>query len=324
MTRDAPSTSSPELAVPGPTLRGVRLVIVSPDEAVLQRGLAEVRLVLPGLATILQRLSELADGTRDEERLVAAFPTDEQPQIQRLLIGLRSRGILHTVANPDPADLFWLSVARLAPDGAARLAASSVAVIAVGPVAEALPQALQSCGVGAVIGCASAAEAPAADVWCGASSDPVAAPTWLLESADTALRAGRVFLPVWLADLLIRVGPMTHPFDTSCLKCLLLRTDANDAQRDLHRLIRAEPGDGYSGSGFVPPLASIAGQVAAMEVVKYLAGLPVTTVGHAIELGLVPFRCDVRRVLRVPRCPLCSGIADRGAPVVAHASQVVD
>ena len=155
MTRDAPSTSSPELAVPGPTLRGVRLVIVSPDEAVLQRGLAEVRLVLPGLATILQLLSELADGTRDEERLVAAFPTDEQPQIQRLLIGLRSRGILHTVANPDPADLFWLSVARLAPDGAARLAASSVAVIGVGPVAEALTHALQSCGVGAVIGCAS-------------------------------------------------------------------------------------------------------------------------------------------------------------------------
>ncbi len=117
---------------------------------------------------------------------------------------------------------------------------------------------------------------------------------------------------------------MTHPFDTACLKCLLLRADANDPERDLHRLMRVERGDEHSGSGFLPPMATVAGQVAAMELVKHLAGLPVTSVGHAIELSLVPFKCDVRRVLRVPRCPLCSGVADRGAPVVAHASQLVE
>jgi hypothetical protein len=68
----------------------------------------------------------------------------------------------------------------------------------------------------------------------------------------------------------------------------------------------------------------MAGQLAAVEIVKQLAGLPVASIGRVIEFSLVPFRCDVRRVLRVPRCPLCSGVGAQGAPVVAHASQLAE
>jgi hypothetical protein len=61
-----------------------------------------------------------------------------------------------------------------------------------------------------------------------------------------------------------------------------------------------------------------------MEAVKYLSGLPVTTTGQIIEMSLVPFRCAIRRVLRVPRCPMCSGVTRQGAPIVAVDPQLVE
>ncbi len=300
------------------------MVPVSPDQVVLSRGLSEVRLSFPGAAGILDRISELADGTLDEETLVAAFSTELQPQVRRLVSGIRSRGLLRPAGSGDPAEIFWSSMAPFSSDGAARVAASTVTVVGAGRVADAVTDALRSCGVGVVERCEDAAGAPAADVWCAASEAPVDAGAGLVEAAATALRSGVVFLPVWLEGLVVHVGPMTHPFDSACLSCLLLRVDANDPERDLHRLMRTQTGEAESGTGFLPPMATVAGQVAALELVKHVAGLPVTSVGHAMELSLVPFRCDVRRVLRVPRCPLCSGVADRGSPVVAHASQLVE
>jgi bacteriocin biosynthesis cyclodehydratase domain-containing protein len=319
-----PSSSQPGADASGLSLRGVRVVRISADEVVLKRGLSELRLAFPGLAEIVERVRELAAGTVDEESLVGAFGPELQPQVRRLVTAMRSRGLLHPLGTGDPSDTFWLSMAPFSPDGAARLARASVAVIGTGVLAEAVAGALRECGVGELQHCEAPQQATAADVWCAGSESPVEAGTGLLGAAEAALRAGVVFLPVWLEDLVVRVGPMTHPSDTSCLQCFLLRVDANDPERELHRLMRAEAGDAHSGAGFLPPMGSVGGQVAAMELVKHLAGLPVTTVGHAIELSLVPFRCDVRRVLRVPRCPLCSGVADHGAPVVAHASQLVE
>jgi bacteriocin biosynthesis cyclodehydratase domain-containing protein len=324
MGADSPSGPDEEPDAVGLTLRGVRMVRVSADEVVLRRGLSEVRLSLPGLGEILDRVNELADGTLDEQTLVAEFDTELQPQVRRLVSGIRSRGLLHPAALADPADAFWLSMTPFSADGASRLAVSSAVVIGAGRVADAVADALRACGVGDIGRSGEAPGAPRADVWCAASEAPVEAGAELVGIAEAALRADTVFLPVWIEDLVVRVGPMTHPFDTACLNCLLLRLDANDPERDLHRMMRAEAGDAHSGAGFLPPMATVAGQVAAMELVKHLAGLPVTSVGHAIELRLVPFRCDVRRVLRVPRCPLCSGVADRGAPVVAHASQLAE
>lgn len=324
MTIDPPSGPAGGPDVGGPTLRGTRVLRLGDDEVVLKRGLSEVRLTFPGVAGLLDRVAELADGSLDEEELVAAFDVDEQPQVRRLVAGIGSRGLLHPDGVDTPEGAFWLSMAPFAAGAEARLAGASAVVIGEGVVARAVADGLRACGVTELETLARAHDAPHADVWCAASESPVDPALGLLDAAETALRAGVVLLPVWIEDLVIRVGPMTHPFDTPCLKCLLLRVEANDPERELHHLLRAEAGDAHSGAGFLPPMASVAGQVAAVELVKHLAGLPVTTVGHAIELSLVPFRCDTRRVLRVPRCPLCSGVARRGAPVVAHTSQLVE
>jgi len=306
------------------SLRGTRVVALGPDEVVLKRGLAEVRLSFPGVVALVERVTDLADGTLDEDSIVEAFEPDLQPQVRRLVNGIRARGLLHRLPTADPTDLFWLSVAPFAPDGAAILDKSHVVVLGSGAVAESAAAALSASGVGEVVASDVPPVSGDADIWCLAADDVLDVTNDLLPAAEAALRAGVACLPVWLEALAVRVGPMTHPYDTACLQCYLLRVDSNDPERELHRQFRAQRGDGHSGAGFLPPTASVAGQVAAVEIVKQLAGLPVASIGRVIELSLIPFRCDVRRVLRVPRCPLCSGVGAQGAPVVAHASQLAE
>lgn len=274
-----------------------------------------------GVADLLTRVADLADGNISEERLVATFDPDIQPEVRRLVGGLRVRGLLHDGDVEDPAELFWRGVASHAPEATARLARASALVVGTGAIAGALTGCLVECGVGNV---ETHAELPRGTTWdlCCAAHD--GAPDGLVPAAEAALAAGVVFLPVWLDDLVIRVGPMTHPFDTACLRCYLLRVDANDPHWEVHQLLRGQDGDGYSGAGFLAPMAAVAGQIAGLEAVKQLSGLPVTTIGRSIGLSLVPFRCAVHRVLRVPRCPACSGTARQGAPVVAHGSQLAE
>jgi bacteriocin biosynthesis cyclodehydratase domain-containing protein len=295
----------------------MQIMRLGPDEAVVKKGLAEVRCRLPGVADVLDRVAELAGTGLSDDLIVESFPPGIKPDVELLMRGLRQRGFFEEAT--DPAASFWQSVGALAPGAADRLSAASVLVLGDGPLADSVASALVACGTGTVHTGSDVPHPGHVDLWCAAVEG--AADPGLLDAAADALAAGIVFLPVWLDDLVLRVGPMTHPFDTACLRCYLLRADANDPEREVHRLLRRGRPES-SGAGFLPPMASVAGQVAGIEAVKHLGGLPVTTTGHVIEMSLVPFRCDVRRVLRVPRCPLCSAVTRRGAPIVAVAPQL--
>ncbi|WP_344982001.1 TOMM precursor leader peptide-binding protein [Streptosporangium fragile] len=300
--------------------RELQVACLGPDEAVVKRGLAEVRLAAPGIGALLTRVVALADGSRSLDDVVDAFPPEEQEEAREVVTTLRSRGLLRHDVGDDPVARFWASMARLSPDGPGQVAKSAVLVTGTGRIAEALTRALTACGVGRV----EARPTPAAgedgwDLWCAAADGP--ADPALVDVARRALEARATLLPVWIDDLVIRVGPLTHPFDTACLRCYLMRTDSGDVWREAHALLRAQRSP---GAGFLPSLPTVAGEIAATEAVKHLAGLPVTACGRVIEVSLVPFHSAVRRVLRVPRCPDCSGTARQGAPVISHGSQLVE
>lgn len=139
----------------------------------------------------------------------------------------------------------------------------------------------------------------------------------LLDVNRFALRARRPFLPMWIANMVGFVGPLTHPFETACLRCYRLRVDANDAHRQLKGSIRADLAlsDPVNRPvSVIPPMVDALAAVAAMEVVKMLgAFVPSDAVGRSIELNLVSFHSAVRRVLKVPRCPDCSPVMDSAA-----------
>jgi bacteriocin biosynthesis cyclodehydratase domain-containing protein len=321
MTSELPATA--QAATPagdgGLSARGMRIARLGSDEAIAKKGLAEVRCRFPGIADVLERVAELADGGISEDVLVESFPPRIRSEVGLLVRSLRVRGFFNKAE--DHVDSFWSSVGELAPNASGRLAEASAMVIGDGPLADSTASALAACGVGRVDTGSDMPKAGNHDLWCAAVEGP--ADPSLLAVAERALSIGVVFLPTWIDDLCIRVGPMTHPFDTACLHCYLLRADSNDPEREVHRLLR-QHGNSDGGAGFLPPMPSVAGQIAGMEAVKYLGGLPVTTTGQVIEMSLVPFRCDVRRVLRVPRCPMCSGVTRQGAPTVAVDPQLVE
>lgn len=118
--------------------RELRIARLGPDEAVAKRGLTEVRLAAPGIAALLARIIELADGSRSLDEIVDAFPPQEREEAREVAVTLHARGLLGEDAGDDPADRFWASMARLSPDGPGEIAKSAVFVTGTGRVADAL------------------------------------------------------------------------------------------------------------------------------------------------------------------------------------------
>jgi bacteriocin biosynthesis cyclodehydratase domain-containing protein len=133
----------------------------------------------------------------------------------------------------------------------------------------------------------------------------------LLELNRQAVAAARPFLPVWGTPSGGRIGPLVIPGETACLRCAeILGDDAFPPPRPA----RAEE---------PPSSAALLGHIAAMEVMKYLAGAPPSDViGLSIRLDLDPLEGTVRRVLKAPRCPDCSDVARSGAPAVLAGPQI--
>jgi bacteriocin biosynthesis cyclodehydratase domain-containing protein len=148
----------------------------------------------------------------------------------------------------------------------------------------------------------------------------------LLEQNRMALAAGKPFLPMWLEEITGVVGPLNYPRETACLRCYRLRADSNDPRYDVRRAVRRHiTGDPEAAQsiGFLPPMASVVGEIAAMQVLACLGEfVPIDVVGRIIEIGLVSFHSAVRRVLKVPRCPDCSEQARRAPIAVTTGPQI--
>ncbi|MFB3146853.1 MAG: hypothetical protein ACE1ZO_06975, partial [Nitrospirales bacterium] len=65
---------------------------------------------------------------------------------------------------------------------------------------------------------------------------------------------------------------------------------------------------------FHPSMASILGDIAAMEMTKfYSQSMPLWNVGKLIEVNLLATRMTPRKVLKLPRCPVCSPLQTQAA-----------
>jgi bacteriocin biosynthesis cyclodehydratase domain-containing protein len=135
-------------------------------------------------------------------------------------------------------------------------------------------------------------------------------PDALIEINRVALRTGIPFLPVWLSEMVGFVGPLNHPYETACLSCLRLRTDSNNPDFEAARAVRTHMtthSDARHGAGLIPPMTGVVGEIAAMEAAKHVGRFTYNdTVARVIEINLISFAAAVRRVLKIPRCPVCS------------------
>jgi len=116
-----------------------------------------------------------------------------------------------------------------------------------------------------------------------------------------------IFFPVLLQDLVGYVGPIVAPGQTPCFECLRSRQNAHMMDYGSRRAVEAAFVHEQAIGGFHPSMASILGDVATMELTKYFGlGEGMARTGVVIEVNLLGSEMKARRVLKLPRCPVCS------------------
>jgi len=115
------------------------------------------------------------------------------------------------------------------------------------------------------------------------------------------------FYPIVLEDEVASLGPLVIPGEGPCYECLVARENANRADPDLARATEAHAFFGQDVSGFVQPMARVAADLAAVDLLKYFSRtLPGGVAGRLIEADLMTPALRTRNVLRAPRCPVCA------------------
>jgi bacteriocin biosynthesis cyclodehydratase domain-containing protein len=334
----------------------LQYIRVSNEKAVLKRGANELMLSGGDVHVILEQLIGKLDG-RSREEIVDSFAEELRPEIDALLTSLLARRLITEEPEPRPAEItleslqsaFWWSFGKPAEQATEKLRAATIIVAGATLIARSLIRSLLESGIGRVVivdhpvlnneaapsrfDFASDArvsrqpELPADDELAAASlicaTSDLAAQEALLDINRAAIRVRRPFLPVSVGDLAATIGPLNEPGETACLRCYLIRTDANNvnyaAARALRLHIREHPETALA-TGVLPPMTGIAGEIAALEVIKYIAGFPPPdAIGRAIQVNLVSFAAVARRVLKIPRCPDCSDVMVRATRAVTTA-----
>jgi bacteriocin biosynthesis cyclodehydratase domain-containing protein len=335
--------------------KGLQVIPLPDDRVLLKRGVHEIVVAGIGSREFLETLVSLLDGSRTRPEIIESFPADMQPVADRLLATLLRRGLASESPGevPQQADgdglvtaFFrnFLPVTRQTPG---KLRDAVVVVAGVNLTTRSLTQSLIESGIGRVVlvhhpildnfvssgrwidglvagaqgriderdDMPARAELGTASLLC-ATSDFGEAEA-LLQVNRLALETDRPFLPIWLAELIGYVGPLSYPHESACLRCYRLRADSNNGDWQLKRAVReflTETPDRASSTGLAPPMPGVLGHVGAMEILKMLGEFaPADVIGRQIEINLVSFRSVVRRVLKVPRCPEC-GEGTRKSP----------
>ncbi len=122
------------------------------------------------------------------------------------------------------------------------------------------------------------------------------------------------FLPVMLQDLIGTIGPLVVPGETACFECLRVRQDANSDDPESTHVAEGAEFSGQSVVGHHPAFTSVLGDLAALELTRfYGGGLPSPRAGTLIEVKLLSTHVSTRKVLKLPRCRVCSPLVTRGS-----------
>jgi bacteriocin biosynthesis cyclodehydratase domain-containing protein len=122
------------------------------------------------------------------------------------------------------------------------------------------------------------------------------------------------FLPVILQNLIGYVGPLVIPGETACYECLRQRQNAHLNDPEVQRASESVTTTDSKVVGFHPSMASVLGDIVAFELTRlYSDALPFRNIGTQIEVDLLRFKMMKRKVLKVPRCTVCSPLATRSS-----------
>jgi thiazole/oxazole-forming peptide maturase SagC family component len=120
------------------------------------------------------------------------------------------------------------------------------------------------------------------------------------------------FMSVVLQNLVGYIGPLVIPFETACFECFMSRRDANTEHPDTAHIVEELAFEGRKVTGYHPVMASILGNIAAFELIKFHAGWArMWNVATLIEVNMLADRMKTHKILKVPRCVVCSSLNER-------------
>jgi molybdopterin-synthase adenylyltransferase len=291
------------------------------------------------------------------EELLGLFGALDRPGVEQLVEILAARRLLvraDAFAVPPPngetgQEVFYWEFGERAEAVVGRLDKSRIAILGVNCISGQLARALAQCGFASV----TVVDFPllrnqrlfreetlAASEWSGPPPLPLDVweaqieeerPACLVATADFSgqlllhywnewcVEHGCNFLPVLLDKAIGYVGPLVVPGETACYECLRARENAHFENPDLRRASEALSAvlQRPTLHGFLPPMASVLGDLAAMELTKFHGGVMNFRAGTLLEVNLLGPEMRARKVLKVPRCGVCSSL-NRQAAVNPH------
>ncbi len=322
-------------------LRALALQIIPMRSGViLRRGTTEVRIdgerAQDALETILAALS--GPGATVAE-VCERFAEPDRPAVTQLLGKLRTRRLLVSTDDPDDTsvgdsrlDVFYWHFGQRAEDVERSLSSRQIAVVGVNAVSQRLVRALTAIGArdievldypplrgvelvttdngaGTTVGHAEWLErADAEEVHCVIATSDFGPSEGLRLWNRFCVERGIPFLPVVLRDLVGTVGPLVMPGETPCYECVRARESSHRDDPAAHHAVAQAAFEGQRFTALHPGAATVLAELAALELSKWFGGArpPTRQVGTLVEVTVAAPAMEVRKVLRVPQCPVCS------------------
>lgn len=127
------------------------------------------------------------------------------------------------------------------------------------------------------------------------------------------------FYPIVLDRYMGYLGPLTIPGETPCYECTRARENANFQKPELERAREFEAESHQPAVGAHPVMATLLGELASLELLKFYGRLTPPRIDRLIEFNLLGGEMRSRKVLRIPRCSVCSAAFERpGMSTLKH------
>jgi bacteriocin biosynthesis cyclodehydratase domain-containing protein len=283
--------------------------------------------------------------------MLAPFPQEQRDHVQSLLEKLVAKRFLADADEvaasedsvPSNEDVFYWGQGSSTAQAHANLNQRRFVIVGVNAVSARLAESLSACGVDGI----TVIDHPALrnmaffnddseldpQRWPARVGAPVAFDDWadgdmafdgMVATSDFGglglmrewnafcVRERKLFLPVVLQDMMGYVGPLVLPGETPCFECAWTRQSSNMNQPDIERATEPVAYFGQGVDAWLPPMASMLGELAALELVRFCSGVIAgTRTGVMTEVDMLRPELSTRRLLKVPRCRVCGPLTRR-------------
>lgn len=127
---------------------------------------------------------------------------------------------------------------------------------------------------------------------------------------EYAVGHGLAFYPALLQNMVGYAGPLVVPQETACLACVTARQNSHSPGFAERRIAERHAHAGRHVAAWHEAMLKTLAAVAAFDLVKFRSNIQ-WEVGTLCEIDLLGGSMTRRKVLKAPRCPVCSGLRER-------------